>query len=668
MKTDAREQIARLTERINYLNHRYYQDSVSELSDQEFDAMLRHLQELEAAHPELALPDSPTQRVGGGITKEFRQVRHRYPMLSLGNTYSKEELAEFDERVRKGLHGQSFEYVCELKIDGVAISLLYENGLLTQAITRGDGVQGDEVTVNARTIRSIPLRLQAGNYPERFEVRGEIFMPFQVFAMLNAEREDIGEPLMANPRNAASGSMKMQDSAQVAQRKLDCFVYYLLGENLPSGSHSESLELLQQWGLPVSQTWKRCRNLEEVFSFISHWDGKRFQLPMGIDGIVIKVNSLAQQEELGFTAKIPRWAISFKYQAESACTRLNSISYQVGRTGAVTPVANLEPVQLAGTRVKRATLHNADEIARLDLRVGDFVFVEKGGEIIPKITGVDLNKRGLFQEKTLFITHCPECHSALQRNEGEAAWYCPNERSCPPQVKGRMEHFIQRKALNIDGLGAETIDLLFEKGLVKDAGDLYSLRYEQLISLDRFADKSVRNLLAGIEKSKSIPFPKVLFGIGIRFVGATVAEKLAEHFGSLEKLQAATFEELIQAPEIGEKIARSVLAYFQSDDAAVFLQKLENAGLQLAMAEGPEAESDLLAGFSFVISGVFSQFSREELQDKIKANGGKMVSSVSAKTDYLLAGENMGPAKLEKANRMGVKIISESAFLEMLQP
>ena len=665
--TDAREQISRLTERINYLNYRYYQDSVSEVSDQEFDAMLRHLQELEATHPEFALPDSPTQRVGGGITKEFRQVKHRYPMLSLGNTYSKEELTDFDERVRKGLHGQPFEYVCELKIDGVAISLIYEKGLLTQAITRGDGIQGDEVTVNARTIRSIPLRLQPGNYPERLEVRGEIFMPFKVFEMLNAEREDIGEPPMANPRNAASGSMKMQDSAVVAHRKLDCFVYYLLGENLPSASHSESLELLQQWGLPVSRTWQRCRNLEEVFSFISHWDDKRFQLPMGIDGIVIKVNALAQQEELGFTAKIPRWAISFKYQAESACTRLNSISYQVGRTGAVTPVANLEPVQLAGTKVKRATLHNADEIARLDLQVGDFVFVEKGGEIIPKITGVDLSKRSLFQEKTLFITHCPECRSALQRNEGEAAWYCPNERSCPPQVKGRMEHFIQRKALNIDGLGAETIDLLFEKGLVKDAGDLYSLQYEQLISMDRFADKSVRNLLAGIEKSKSIPFPKVMFGIGIRFVGATVAEKLAEHFGSLEKLRAATFEELIQAPEIGEKIARSVLAYFQSDDSTVFLQKLENAGLQLAMAEGPEAESDLLAGFSFVISGVFSQFSREELQDKIKANGGKLVSSVSAKTDYLLAGENMGPAKLEKASRLGVKIISESEFLEMLK-
>ena len=664
--TDAKEQIARLTERINYLNHRYYQDAVSEVSDQEFDAMLRHLQDLEASHPEWALPDSPTQRVGGGITKEFKQVKHRYPMLSLGNTYSREELLEFDERVRKGLHGAPFEYVCELKIDGVAISLIYENGIFVQAITRGDGVQGDEVTLNARTIRSIPLRLKAGDFPARFEVRGEIFMPYSVFESINAEREDIGEPLMANPRNAASGSMKMQDSAVVARRRLDCFVYYLPGEEVKANTHSDSLENMRNWGLPVSDTWRLCAGIAEVFDFIEHWDKERFRLPMGIDGIVVKVNSRLQQEELGYTAKIPRWAISFKYQAESACTRLNSISYQVGRTGAVTPVANLEPVQLAGTRVKRATLHNADEIERLDLRTGDFVFVEKGGEIIPKITGVDLSKRTLFSEPNQFITQCPECKTPLRRNEGEAAWYCPNENSCPPQVKGRMEHFIQRKALNIDGLGSETIDLLFEKGLVKDAGDLYSLKYEQLIQLDRFADKSVRNLLDGIERSKQVPFPKVLFGMGIRFVGATVAEKLAEHFGSLEKLRLASFDELIQAPEIGEKIARSVLSWFAAPESAAFILKLENAGLQLCMAEGPEKESESLAGFSFVISGVFSQFSREALQDKIKANGGKLVSSVSAKTDYLLAGENMGPAKLEKATRLGVKIISETEFLKML--
>ena len=663
---EVREQIERLTERINHLNDRYYLDSVSEVSDQEFDAMLRHLQELESVHPELALPDSPTKRVGGGITKEFTQVKHRYPMLSLGNTYSRQELSDFDERVRKGLNGQPFEYVCELKIDGVAISLNYENGVLIQAITRGDGVQGDDVTTNARTIRSIPLRLKNGSYPARFEVRGEIFMPFRVFEAINGEREDIGEPLMANPRNAASGSMKMQDSAVVAKRRLDCFVYYLLGDELPVTTHSAALESLRHWGLPVSDTWRLCSGIDEVFRFIEFWEKERFQLPMGIDGIVIKVNSKVQQDDLGFTAKIPRWAISFKYQAESACTRLNSISYQVGRTGAVTPVANLEPVQLAGTRVKRATLHNADEIARLDLREGDFVFVEKGGEIIPKITGADLSRRPLFLPQTRFIEHCPECGSVLRRNEGEAAWYCPNESACPPQVKGRMEHFIQRKAMNIDGLGAETIDLLFDKGLVKDAGDLYSLNYEQLISLDRFADKSVKNLLAGIEKSKSIPFAKVLFGIGIRFVGATVAEKLAEHFGSLDKLGSASMEELTGAPEIGEKIAASILNYFSSPDSAAFIAKLRDAGLQLELGEGPEAEGDALAGFSFVISGVFSNFSREELQDKIKANGGKLVSSVSAKVDYLLAGENMGPAKLEKASRLGVKIISEADFLSML--
>ena len=666
--TDIRQQISQLTERLHYLNHRYYQDSVSEVSDAEFDAMLRQLQQLESQHPELAQPDSPTQRVGGSITKEFRQIKHSYPMLSLGNTYSREELAEFDERVRKGLNGEAFEYVCELKIDGVAISLVYENGILVQAITRGDGVQGDEVTTNTKTIRSIPLRLQPGNYPEKFEVRGEIFMPFKVFDALNVEREDIGEAPMANPRNAASGTMKMQDSAIVAHRRLDCFLYYLLGENRMSESHSASLQAMESWGLPVSDTWRLCQTLDEVFAFIEHWDKQRFHLPMGIDGIVIKVNSLLHQEELGFTAKIPRWAISYKYQSESATTVLESISYQVGRTGAVTPVANLRPVQLAGTKVKRASLHNADEIARLDIRIGDWVFVEKGGEIIPKITGVDTAKRGLFSEETKFLHDCPVCGTALVRTEGEAAWYCPNEQACPPQVKGRMEHFIQRKALNIDGLGAETIDLLVEKGLVANAGDLYSIQYEQLIALDRFADKSVRNLLAGIEKSKSVPFPKVLFGIGIRFVGATVAEKLAEHFGSLENIAKASFEELIQAPEIGEKIARSVLAYFADQENQAFLEKLEKAGLQLAMTGGPAAESEALAGLSFVISGVFSQFSREELQDKIKANGGKLVSSVSAKVNYLLAGENMGPAKLEKASKLGVKILSEQEFLDMLVP
>lgn len=664
--TDVQKRISELTDRIHYLNHRYYQDSVSEISDMEFDALLRELQDLEKQHPALALPDSPTQRVGGAITKEFRQIRHQYPMLSLGNTYSREELQEFDERVRKGLNGEPFEYICELKIDGVAISLIYENGVLTQAITRGDGVQGDEVTANARTIKSLPLKLQSTNFPERFEVRGEIFMPFKVFDAINVEREDIGEAPLANPRNAASGTMKMQDSSVVAQRKLDCYLYYLLGENLPSQSHEDSLHRLKEWGFPVSDTWRKCASVEDIFTFIEHWDKERFHLPMGIDGIVIKVNSLRQQEDLGFTAKIPRWAISYKYKAESATTVLESISYQVGRTGAVTPVANLKPVQLAGTKVKRASLHNADEIARLDVRIGDWVFVEKGGEIIPKITGVDLPKRGMFSEPTAFLSHCPACETALVRTEGEAAWYCPNEMGCPPQRKGRMEHFIQRKALNIDGLGAETIDLLFEKKLISDSADLYTLTYEQLIGLERFADKSARNLLAGIEKSKSVPFPKVLFGIGIRFVGATVAEKLAEHFGSMENIANATHEELIQAPEIGEKIALSVLAFFQDTASVQFVEKLKSAGVQLAMPEGKEAESDALAGLSFVISGVFSTFSREELQDKIKANGGKLISSVSAKVNYLVAGENMGPAKLEKATKLGVKILTEAEFIEML--
>jgi DNA ligase (NAD+) len=665
--TDVQKRISELTDRIHYLNHRYYQDSISEISDMEFDALLRELQDLEKQNPALAQPDSPTQRVGGAVTKEFRQIRHQYPMLSLGNTYSREELQEFDERVRKGLNGEPFEYVCELKIDGVAISLIYENGVLTQAITRGDGVQGDEVTANARTIKSLPLKLQTSNFPERFEVRGEIFMPFKVFDAINVEREDIGEAPLANPRNAASGTMKMQDSSMVAQRKLNCCLYYLLGDNLPSQSHEECLLRLKEWGFPVSDTWRKCASVEDIFAFIEHWDKERFHLPMGIDGIVIKVNSLRQQEDLGFTAKIPRWAISYKYKAESATTVLESISYQVGRTGAVTPVANLKPVQLAGTKVKRASLHNADEIARLDVRIGDWVFVEKGGEIIPKITGVDLPKRGIFSEPISFLSHCPACETALVRTEGEAAWYCPNEMGCPPQRKGRMEHFIQRKALNIDGLGAETIDLLFEKKLISDSADLYTLTYEQLIGLERFADKSARNLLAGIEKSKSVPFPKVLFGIGIRFVGATVAEKLAEHFGSMDHIAKATYEELIQAPEIGEKIALSVLTFFQDPALVQFVEKLQTAGVQLAMPEGKEAESDALAGLSFVISGVFSTFSREELQDKIKANGGKLISSVSAKVNYLVAGENMGPAKLEKATKLGVKILSETEFVEMLK-
>lgn len=662
------QKIKELYDRIHYLNERYYQDSVSEVSDFEFDNLLKDLQSLEAQYPELALADSPTQRVGGAITKEFKQVAHQYPMLSLGNTYSEQELLDFDERVRKGLNGEPFEYVCELKIDGVAISLIYENGLLTQAITRGDGVMGDEVTTNVKTIKSLPLRLKGNDWPIRFEVRGEIFMPFKVFDAINAEREDIGEPLLANPRNAASGTIKMQDSTIVAQRKLDCTVYHLLADQPPVETHGQGLDKLREWGLPVSEYWKKCTDIQSVISFIQKWDEKRFHLPMGTDGIVIKVNQLAQQQELGYTAKIPRWAIAYKYKAESATTVLESITYQVGRTGAITPVANLKPVQLAGTKVKRATLHNADEISRLDLRVGDWVYVEKGGEIIPKITGVDLSKRNLFSLPHTFISQCPDCQTQLVRNEGEAAWYCPNEDGCPPQLKGKIEHFIQRKAMNIDGLGSETIELLFDQGFIRDAADLYALTYEQLIGLERFADKSVKNVLAGIEKSKEQPFPKVLFGMGIRFVGATVAEKLAGHFDSLEKLKVATFEELIQAPEVGEKIAQSVTSYFQGPQHQEFIKKLQQAGLQLTMPEGPQQESDVLQGLNFVVSGNFGTPQRRiELENSIKANGGKLLSSVSAKVNYLVAGENMGPSKLEKATKLGVRIIDETEFFAMIQ-
>jgi DNA ligase (NAD+) len=665
--TDVQKRIAELTDRIHYLNHRYYQDSVSEVPDKEFDLMLKELQNLETKFPEFAFPNSPTKRLGGSVSKGFKQVKHAFPMLSLGNTYSESELYLFKERVEKGLAGQHFNFVCELKFDGVAISLTYENGILVQALTRGDGVFGDDVTENVKTINSIPIRLQEGNWPKKFEVRGEIFIAKDVFKEINSEREDIGEEPLANPRNAASGTLKMLDSRIVAQRRLDCFVYHLITEDDIIDTHSQSIIYLKSWGFPVSNTWKKCEKISEVFEYINEWEGDaKNKFNVATDGIVIKVDSIAQQKELGFTAKTPKWATSFKYKPESATTVLESISYQVGRTGAVTPVANLKPVQLAGTKVKRASLHNADEIARLDLRIGDSVFVEKGGEIIPKITGVNRKIISLFTQPITFPTHCPACETALVRTEGEAAWYCPNEMGCPPQRKGRMEHFIQRKALNIDGLGAETIDLLFEKKLIADSADLYKLTYEQLIGLDRFADKSARNLLAGIEKSKSVPFPKVLFGIGIRFVGATVAEKLAEHFGSMDNIAKATHEELIQAPEIGEKIALSVLAFFQDPASVQFVEKLKSAGVQLAMPEGKEAESDALAGLSFVISGVFSTFSREELQDKIKANGGKLISSVSAKVNYLVAGENMGPAKLEKATKLGVKILTETEFIEML--
>lgn len=665
---EAQKRIAELSEKLHFLNQKYYQESVSLVSDQEFDLMMKELEKLEKAYPQYALPDSPTQRVGGTITKEFQQVAHRYPMLSLGNTYSVEELQDFDERVKKGLAGQPYSYVCELKIDGVAISLIYEEGKLIQAITRGDGVRGDDVTANARTIRSLPLRLSGSGFPARFEVRGEIFMPFSVFESLNAEREDVGEPPLANPRNAASGTMKMQDSSVVAHRKLDCVVYHLLGENLGIDTHAHGLEAMKSWGLPISEYWTECADINEVLAYIARWEQERFNLLMGIDGIVIKVNNTNQREELGYTAKVPRWAISYKYKAESARTRLLSIDYQVGRTGAVTPVANLEPVQLAGTRVKRATLHNADEIARLDLRIGDWVFVEKGGEIIPKITGPDLDNRPANLPKTDFTDLCPACQTPLTRQEGEAAWYCPNEYGCAPQVKGRIEHFIQRKAMNIEGLGSETIDLLVEQKLIHDAADLYTLRFEEILNLERFAEKSARNLIEGIEKSKSQPFSKVLFALGIRYVGETVAEKLANHFLSLTAILEASQEKLTEAPEIGEKIAQSIIKTRVQPQFIELIAKLQAAGLQFAMPEGPAIESQRLEGLTFVVSGNFGTPERRiELEHMIKAHSGKLVGSVSSKVKYLLAGEKMGPSKLEKAQKLGVQIISEADFLDFIK-
>ncbi len=662
---EAQIQIAELTENANRFNHLYYQESKSEISDFEFDQLLSKLQELEQQFPTLAQPDSPTLRVGGIVTKSFESVAHQYPMLSLSNTYSEGELLEFDERVRKSI-GPQFDFVCELKYDGVAISLIYENGLLVRGITRGDGVRGDDVTANVKTIKSIPLRVNDENLPARFEVRGEIFMPFKEFERINKEREDIGEPLLANPRNACSGTLKMQDSGVVARRKLDCYCYYLLGENLPFTSHSEALHAIKNWNFPVSDAWKTCVEAKEVLKFIEHWEKGRFELPVATDGVVVKINNLSQQEDLGFTAKSPRWAIAYKYKAEAAVTQLLSVSYQVGRTGAVTPVANMEPVQLAGTKVKRASIHNADEIARLDLRIGDFVFVEKGGEIIPKITGVDLSKRTPELEPLVFISACPECGSPLMRIEGEVAYYCPNVYGCPPQIKGRIEHFIQRKAMNIDSLGPETIDQLFQKGLVNTPADLYKLNFEQVSQLDRFAEKSARNVIEGIEKSKQVPFKQVLFGMGIRYVGATVAEKLAGHFGSLENISKASFEQLLEAPEIGEKIAQSIVQFFAEPRNTAYVADLKLANVKLEEEGGQEIESEKLNGLSFVISGVFSQFSRDELQDKIKANGGRLVSGVTGKTNFLVAGENMGPSKLEKAEKLGVKIIDEQAFLDML--
>jgi DNA ligase (NAD+) len=663
----ARKEIESLTEKINYHSDLYYQKNRTEISDYEFDQLLEQLIALEKQFPELRDPHSPTQRVGGTITKEFPTVYHRYPMLSLGNTYSPAELEEFDKRVSRGLDGEKYEYFCELKFDGVSISLIYENGKFSKGVTRGDGVRGDDVSTNVKTIRSVPLVLKGRDIPESFEVRGEVFMPKDVFQKLNKEREDVGEERYANARNTAAGTIKMQDSSEVARRKLDCYVYSMLGV---SGikTHEEAIKKLEQYGFNVSKTYRKCKDISDVLEYINEWELKRHELPLETDGVVVKVNNLQQQEALGFTAKSPRWAIAYKYKAQSVSTRLNGITYQVGRTGAVTPVAMLEPVFLAGTTVKRASLHNANEISRLDLRVGDYVFVEKGGEIIPKVTGVDTTKRQKNSEPIQYISRCPECNSELFRVEGEAAYYCPNVSGCPPQIKGRIEHFIQRKAMDIDSLGERTIDQLYQLGLVKTPADLYDLKKEDILRLEGFKDKSATNVLEGIKSSKERSFEHVLFAIGIRYVGQTVAEKLARYFKNIDALANASFDELMNAPEVGEKIAQSVFGFFRKPENQREVERLRKAGLKFESDyKEPERESNVLEGKSFVISGVFKNYERDELKDVILKNGGKVLSGVSGKLDYLVAGENMGPSKREKAEKLGITILSEEEFEALLK-
>ena len=637
-----------------------------EISDKEFDDLMRELQDLEKEHPEYQDDNSPTMRVGSDLNKNFTQVAHKYPMLSLGNTYSENEVTDFYERVKKALN-EEFEICCELKYDGTSISLTYEDGKLVRAVTRGDGEKGDDVTDNVKTIRTIPLVLH-GNYPKSFEIRGEILMPWVVFEELNREKEAREEPLFANPRNAASGTLKLQNSAIVASRKLDAYLYYLLGEELPCDGHYENLQAAASWGFKTSEHARKAHSLEEVFEYINYWNTERKNLPVATDGIVLKVNSLRQQKNLGFTAKSPRWAIAYKFQAERALTRLNKVTYQVGRTGAVTPVANLDPVQLSGTIVKRASLHNADIIEGLDLHIGDMVYVEKGGEIIPKITGVDKDARSmLIGEKVKFITHCPECGSKLIRFEGEAAHYCPNETACPPQIKGKIEHFISRKAMNIDGLGPETVDMFYRLGLIKDTADLYRLKTDDIKNLERMGEKSAENIVNGIAASKEVPFERVLFALGIRFVGETVAKKIAKSFMDIEELENADHRKAENIDEIGEKIAQSIITYFSNPTNRELVERLKSNGLQLHRTEEDlSGYTDKLAGQSIVISGVFTHHSRDEYKEMIEKNGGKNVGSISSKTSFILAGENMGPAKLEKAQKLGVKIMSEDEFLALL--
>lgn len=663
---EATEKIKQLTVDLNHHNYLYYVKAQPVITDYEFDVMLQELIALENQFPELRSSESPSQRVGGYISKEFATVTHNYPMMSLGNTYSEEELRDFDERIRRVI-GSNFEYVCELKFDGVAIGLTYKNGKLLRAVTRGDGVRGDDVTINVRTIRSIPLSLMGNNFPDEFEIRGEIILDKKTFERINNERADIGETPFANPRNSAAGTLKLQDSSEVARRKLDCFLYALYGD-FDFSTHYDGLKMAAEWGFKISSHYRLCDSIENVFQFIETWRQKRDSLPFDIDGIVIKVNNFRQQEELGFTAKSPKWAIAYKYKAESATTILNEVVYQVGRTGAITPVANLKPVLLAGTTVKRASLHNADQIQKLDLHLHDTVFVEKGGEIIPKITGVDLSMREAGAMPVKYITHCPDCGTELIRQEGEANHYCPNENGCPPQIKGRLVHFTSRKAMNIDGLGVETIDQLVEAGLLKNVADIYHLNSDDLLQLERMGEKTVSNLFEAIEKSKQVPFERVLFAIGIRFVGDTTAKKLARHFGSYHKISQATLEELMQTPEVGDKIAASIFDFVRQPANINVVAQLQESGLLFELdASSVRDAVTKLKGLSFVITGVFQKFERDKLKETIEINGGKVSGSLSSKTSFLLAGSDCGPAKLEKAEKLKINIISEDDFLKMLQ-
>jgi len=654
-------------------DHNYYMLSKSVVSDFEYDSLIKELQNLEEKYPELSDPNSPTKRVGGEVTLEFETITHKYPMLSLDNTYSKTEIADFDKRIKKILNSESsslierLNYVCELKYDGVAIGIIYKNGKLFRAVTRGDGLQGDDVTTNVKTIKTIPLILIGSDYPDEFEIRGEIFLSHSSFEKINKTRIEEGESPFSNPRNSASGTLKMQDSAIVAIRNLDCYVYSIYGDNLPHSSHYNNMQAAKKWGFNVPDDISKSKDMEGIYDFIDYWEKERNNIEVDIDGIVLKVDDYELHDVLGFTAKSPRWAISYKYKTERALTKLLSIDYQIGRTGAVTPVANLEPILLGGTIVKRASLHNADQMTKLDIRKGDMIFVEKGGEIIPKIVGVELSKRPDNLEQTKFIEECPECNTRLVKLDDEAAHYCPNVIGCAPQIKENITHFISRKAMNIDGIGEETVSLLFDSGLIKNTADLYDLKYINIIDLDRFADKSVKKLLLGIEASKKIPFEKVLFALGIRYVGVTVAKKLAFHFNSLQNIRQANLDELMSVEEIGHRIAESLLDYFNNEANCELINRLYAMGISFEIKNKPDLLSEKLANLSFVVSGVFQHFSRDELKEAVTLNAGKVVGSISAKTSYVIAGENMGPSKLEKAKKLDVKIISENDFIELIK-